>query len=119
MYCRKTLIAICAAVMVTAAMAAPPNNAASAAQDEPAQYLKFVEEFAGQCVARSGVQVQVQNTHPTRTIRVWLDRYVGGTGTGDRSRSDLLPGRDPEALGCSRNHSLVQEWRLVRAAFVD
>ena len=119
MYCRKSLIALAAILLSAAAAAGPPTGAAAAAQDEPAAYLKFVEEFTGQCVARSGVQVQIQNTHPTRTIRVWLDRYHAGSGTGDRSRSDLAPGTPAEPLGCSRNQNLPQEWRVVRAAFVD
>jgi hypothetical protein len=40
-------------------------------------------------------------------------------GTGDRSRSDLAAGAEPEPLGCSRSESGPQEWRLVRAVFVD
>jgi hypothetical protein len=48
-----------------------------------------------------------------------LDRYHMGIGTGDRSRSDLRPGAAPEPLGCSRSLTGPQEWRLVRASFVD
>jgi len=89
------------------------------AEDDPARYLQFVEEHAANCVSRNGVQIQVRNTHPTRTIRVWLDRFHMGVGTGDRSRSELLPGADPEPLGCSRSDSGKQEWRVVRVVFVD
>jgi len=92
---------------------------AAAAEADPKQSLRFVEEFAGNCTARSGVQILVQNTHPTRTVRVWLDRYHMGTGTGDRSRSDLAPGAPPEPLGCSRTTDGPQEWRVVRAVFID
>ena len=117
---RRTLpTALGAMLLVATAMAAPPTDPTPTAQDEPARYLQFVEEFTGPCIARNGVQVLVKNTHPTRTLRVWLDRYYAGTGTGDRSRSDLAPGGAPEALGCSRNNNLTQEWRVVRAAFVD
>jgi hypothetical protein len=119
MYCRIISIALGTILLSTAALAAPPSDAAAAAPDEPTRYLKFVEEFTGNCVARNGVQVQIQNTHPTRTIRVWLDRYHAGSGTGDRSRSDLAPGAPAEPLGCSRNQNLPQEWRVVRAAFVN
>ncbi len=105
---------LCAALGPVAAAAAPP-----AADDDPKQFVLFVEEFAGSCVARNGVQVLVKNTHPKRTLRLWLDRYHMGSGTGDRSRTDLAPGADPEALGCSRSLSGPQEWRVVRAAFVD
>jgi hypothetical protein len=89
------------------------------AQESAASHVQFVEEAAGNCVARSGVQVLLKSNHPTRRIRVWLDRTVAGSGTGDRSRSELAPGAPPEALGCSRNQGLVQGWKLVRAEFVE
>lgn len=90
-----------------------------AAADDPAAFVRFSEEPTARCVSRSGVQIQVANAHPSRTLRVWLDRYHMGVGTGDRSRSDLKPGAAPEPLGCSRSPTGAQEWRLVRAAFVD
>lgn len=93
--------------------------AASPPDEDARRYVAFVEEFTGTCVARNGVQIQVKNTHPTRKLRVWLDRYHMGSGTGDRSRSELLPGAEPEPLGCSRSGHGVQEWRIVRAVFVD
>jgi hypothetical protein len=89
------------------------------AAEDPSSFVKFVEEHASTCVARNGVQILVRNTHPSRTLRVWLDRYHMGTGTGDRSRSELKPGAAPEPLGCSRSLTGPQEWRLVRATFVD
>lgn len=104
------------ALLFLAALAA---GAPARADEDPRQYVQFVEEFEGKCVSRSGVQILVKSTHPTRTLRVWLDRYHMGTGTGDRSRSDLEPGGEPEALGCSRNMSGPQEWRIVRVKFVD
>jgi hypothetical protein len=81
--------------------------------------VNFVEEPTATCVSRNGVQILVRNTHPTRALRVWLDRYHMGIGTGDRSRSDLKPGAAPEPLGCSRSLNGAQEWRLVRATFLD
>ena len=93
--------------------------AGARAEDDAAKYLQFVEENIGSCVQRNGVQIQVCNTHPTRCIKVWLDRYQAGVGTGDRSRSELAPGAEPEALGCSRGDAGKQEWRVVRAVFVD
>lgn len=94
---------------------------AAAAQpaEDPAGFVQFVEENAGQCTARGGVQILVRSSHPTRTVKVWLDRYHGGIGTGDRSRSVLPPGAEPEPLGCSRNNQVPQEWRLVRAEFAN
>jgi hypothetical protein len=91
----------------------------SHAQEAAASHVQFVEEPAGNCVARSGVQILVKNKHPSRRIRVWLDRTLAGNGTGDRSRTELAPGAPPEALGCSRNDGLAQGWRLVRAEFAE
>ncbi len=104
-----------AAVFATTLVAAASARAA----DDPAAFVAFVEEPGATCVARSGMQVLVKNTHPSRTLRVWLDRWHMGVGTGDRSRSDLKPGAEPEPLGCSRSLTGPQEWRLVRAQFVD
>jgi hypothetical protein len=92
---------------------------ASAADEDPAAYLQFVQEFGATCVARNGVQILVRNTHPSRTLRVWLDRWHMGVGTGDRSRTDLPPGAEPDALGCSRSLTGPQEWRVAKVQFVD
>jgi hypothetical protein len=105
----REILLLCAALTLTGAHAA----------DDPAAFVGFIEEPTATCVARNGVQVLVRNTHPQRTLRVWLDRYHMGVGTGDRSRSDLKPGAAPEALGCSRSATGAQEWRLVKVIFVD
>ncbi|WP_295642562.1 hypothetical protein [uncultured Methylibium sp.] len=110
-------LALCAGVVLALAMRAV--SAAPPADDDARQYVAFVEDFVGTCVSRNGVQIQVKNTHPTRKLRVWLDRYHMGSGTGDRSRSVLLPGAEPEPLGCSRTGHGTQEWRIVRAVFID
>ncbi|TXC66553.1 hypothetical protein FSC37_14065 [Piscinibacter aquaticus] len=89
------------------------------AEEDAAKYVSFVEENAASCVQRNATQIQVRSTHPTRRIKVWLDRYHMGVGTGDRSRSELTPGAEPEPLGCSRSTTGKQEWRIVRAVFVD
>jgi len=109
---------IASVLAALAATAALPAAAADAA-DDPVSHVRFVEDFAANCVARSGVRIQVQNTHPSRRVRVWLDRFHMGVGTGDRSRTDLAPGAEPEPLGCSRSTTGAQEWRLVKAQFVD
>ncbi len=89
------------------------------ADEDAAQYVQFTQEPTATCVTRNGQQIQVRNAHPTRTLRVWLDRVYMGVGTGDRSRSDLAPGAEPEPLGCSRNLNGVQEWRVARVVFLD
>lgn len=91
----------------------------TAADDDAARYLQFIQEPAGDCVARNGMEILVKNTHPTRKLRVWLDRLQGGVGTGDRSRTDLPAGGEPEPLGCSRNSAGSQEWRVAKVQFAD
>ena len=98
-------------------------GALAAAQDagtDARKYVQFVQDNSALCVSRNGVEILVKNNHQSRTVRVWLDRYTAGVGTGDRSRSDLKPGAEPEALGCSRTpEGSTQEWRVVRAQFSD
>lgn len=112
---RATALAAFTGAIVGACLAAGPVQAS----EDPAAHVQFIEEPAGNCVVRGGAQILVKSRHPTRGIRVWLDRTVAGSGTGDRSRTELRPGAEPEALGCSRNSGLAQGWRLVRAEFVD
>ena len=108
---------LCGALAAVALAALP--GAARADEEAAEKSVQFVEEFTGTCTVRNAVQVMVKNAHPTRTLRVWLDRYHMGSGTGDRSRTDLASGGPPGALGCSRSLTGPQEWRVVRAAFVD
>jgi hypothetical protein len=89
------------------------------ADEDAAQYVQFSQEPTATCVSRNGQQILVKNSHPSRKLRVWLDRMHMGVGTGDRSRSDLAPGAEPEPLGCSRNLNGVQEWRVARVMFID
>lgn len=90
------------------------------ADEDPKTFIQFVEDFpTGVCMQRQGKSVSVKNTHATRKLRVVLDRYMGEVGTGDRSRSVLLPGAEPEALGCSRSEVGPQQWKVVKAEFVE
>jgi hypothetical protein len=90
------------------------------AAEDAAPYVKMLEDLpANQCANNRGKQVLMQNTHPSRTLRVWMERYHMGQKTADRSRTDLKPGSEPDPLGCSRSDTGPQEWRLVKAIFVD
>ena len=92
---------------------------AQATDQDPGQFIEFVDDFEATCVAREGVMIMVRSKHPDRPIRVWLERWHMGVNTGDRGKSDLAPGGEPEKLGCSRTLNGRQEWRVVRAQFVD
>lgn len=114
---------VCAAAAAVAAaalalLAVPPVAAAAGSADEAEAYVAFVEDDSGRCADRGARLIQVKNTHPTRVLRVYLDRFHMGKGTGDRSRSELAPGA-VEPLGCARTMDGPQEWRLVRAQFVE
>lgn len=106
------------AFAVTLALAAAPA-CAQAGDDDPKQFVAFSEDFEAVCVEREGVMILIGNKHPTRPLRVWLERWHMGAFTGDRSKSDLKPGAEPEKLGCSRTLTGKQEWRVVRAQFID
>jgi hypothetical protein len=111
-----------AASPASASPAGAPTPSASApapALDGAATFVAFVLETTSNCLLNNGQQVQMRSNHPSRKVRVWLDRFQRGIGTGDRSRTDLVPGADPEPLGCSRSAAGVQEWRIVRAVFID
>jgi hypothetical protein len=118
--CRTVFLRIAlAALPLLPALAVQANPPPTPAAEDPQGFVQFVLEDDTNCQMRDGQHVLVRSTHPKRTIRVWLDRYYAGVGTGDRSRSDLAPTAEAEALGCSRVMNGPQEWRIVRAIFVD
>jgi len=87
--------------------------------ENPVNFVEFILEDEANCQSRESQHVIVHNIHPKRTIRVWLDRFYRNVPTGDRSRTDLLPGAEPEGLGCATVMNAKQEWRVVKAVFVD
>jgi hypothetical protein len=107
---RKTM---CALLLVLS------GPVAWAEDEDPTKFVTFSQDFAGNCVSRNSVQLLVANSHPTRTVMVWLDRFHMDVGTGDRSKTEMKPGAEPVPLGCSRTLDGPQEWRIVRAKFLD
>lgn len=102
------------------AIMGPAVHAEAPAEEEDAtKFVTFSKDFAGHCVARNSVQLLVANSHPSRTVMVWLDRYHMDVGTGDRSKTEMKAGAEPVPLGCSRTLDGPQEWRIVRAKFLD
>lgn len=89
------------------------------AEAPPATFVAFDHEEDASCQLRDGRRVTVHSTHPTRRIRVWLERYYRNVPTGDRSRSELVPGAEAEPLGCDTIMNASQEWRIARAIFLD
>ena len=88
------------------------------AEGNPESFLKFSTDFDAKCVVRGGVMIYISNTHSTGKIRVLLERWYMDNRTADRGRSVLIPGAEPEALGCSLVSKGKQEWRVLKSEWV-
>ena len=89
------------------------------AQEDPAAFVEFVKDFDANCVRWEGYLIMVRSTHPSRRIKVTLERQFMGRPTGDRSRSELAPGGEPDRLGCSQLQVGTQEWKVTKVEFMD
>ena len=89
------------------------------ADRDPASFLKFSTDFDAKCVVRGGVMIYISNTHSTGKIRVVLERWYMDNRTADRGRSVLMPGAEPEALGCSLVSKGKQEWKVLKSEWVE
>ena len=89
------------------------------ADGDSASFLKFSTDFDAKCVVRGGVMIYIANTHPTGKIKVLLERWYMDNRTADRGRSVLMPGAEPEALGCSLVSDGKQEWKVLKSEWVD
>ena len=88
------------------------------ANGDPASFLKFSTDFDAKCVVRGGVMIYISNTHSTGKIKVLLERWYMDNRTADRGRSVLMPGAEPEALGCSLVSNGKQEWKVLKSEWV-
>ena len=89
------------------------------ADGEPASFLKFSTDFDAKCVTRGGVMIYISNIHSTGKIKVLLERWYMDNRTADRGRSVLMPGAEPEALGCSLVSDGKQEWKVLKSDWVE
>ena len=89
------------------------------ADGDPGSFLKFSTDFDAKCVVRGGVMIYISNTHSTGKIRVLLERWYMDNRTADRGRSVLMPGSEPEALGCSLVSNGKQEWKVLKSEWVN
>ena len=89
------------------------------ANGDPASFLKFSTDFDAKCVTRGGVMIYIANTHSTGKIKVVLERWYMENRTADRGRSVLMPGAEPEALGCSLVSDGKQEWKVLKSEWVE
>ena len=88
------------------------------ANGDPTSFLKFSTDFDAKCVVRGGVMIYISNTHSTGKIKVLLERWYMDNRTADRGRSVLMPGAEPEALGCSLVSDGKQEWKVLKSEWV-
>ena len=63
--------------------------------------------------------IYISNVHPDGKIKVMLERWYMNNRTADRGRSVLIPGAEPEALGCSMISDGEQEWKVLKSEWVD
>lgn len=91
----------------------------AAADDDPVKFIAFSTDFDSKCVQRNGVMVYVANKHPSRSMKLVLERWYMDNRTADRGKSLLKPGDEPEALGCSNIEGGRQEWKVLKSEWVD
>ena len=91
----------------------------ASAKEDPASFLEFSTDFDAKCVVRGGVMIYISNTHSTGKIKVLLERWYMDNRTADRGRSVLMPGAEPEALGCSLVSDGKQEWKVLKSEWVN
>ena len=86
--------------------------------ENPNDFLSFTTDFAAKCVTRGGVMIYLSNTHPSRKIKVTLERWYMNHKTADRGRSILNAKSSPDPLGCSKISEGKQEWKILKAEWV-
>jgi len=92
---------------------------AAAEDEDPLKFIAFSTDFDSKCVQRNGVMIYIANSHPSRTMRLVLERWYMDNRTADRGKSMLKPGADPEPLGCSNIEGGKQEWRVLKSEWLD
>ena len=86
--------------------------------ENPNDFLSFSTDFAAKCVTRGGVMIYLSNTHPSKKIKVTLERWYMNNKTADRGRTVLNAKSNPDPLGCSKVSEGKQEWKILKAEWV-
>ena len=63
--------------------------------------INFVEEDSAECAIADGKLISIQDTDPTKSYQVWVDRWFMDVQTPDHTKQILLPNTAPTPLGCS------------------
>ncbi len=92
---------------------------AAAEDEDPLKFIAFSTDFDSKCVQRNGVMIYIANKHPSRSMRLVLERWYMDNRTADRGKSLLKPGEEPEPLGCSNVEGGKQEWKVLKSEWAD
>ena len=117
-FCRKAPVRVAMLPLVALCCLAPPV-AAAADDDDPLKFIAFSTDFDSKCVQRNGVMIYIANKHPSRSMRLVLERWYMENRTADRGKSLLKPGEEPEPLGCSTIEGGKQEWKVLKSEWAD
>ena len=92
---------------------------AAAEDEDPLKFIAFSTDFDSKCVQRNGVMIYIANKHPSRSMRLVLERWYMDNRTADRGKSLLKPSEEPEPLGCSNVEGGKQEWKVLKSEWAD
>lgn len=82
--------------------------------------VKFVEEDFADCSISDGKLISIQNTDPTQTLQIWVDRWFMDVQTADHTKQTLLPKAAPTPLGCSiARAGGKQHWTIYSVKAMD
>lgn len=82
--------------------------------------IKFIEEDTADCSIAEGKLITIQNTDPTKSYQVWVDRWFMDVQTPDHTKQILLPNTTPTPLGCSiARAGGKQHWTIYSVKAVE
>ena len=92
----------------------------SLAAENIAANVKFVKEDSADCSISDGKLISIQNTDPTKTLQVWVDRWFMDVQTADHTKQILPPKAAPTPLGCSiARAGGKQHWTIYSVKAMD
>ena len=92
---------------------------ASHASEDAAQHIDFSYDFDSKCVVRNGKMLLIKSNHAQRTIKVYLQRYFAEKRQPGRTVQVLKPGDEAVGLGCTMIDGKPQDWKLIKATYLD
>ena len=113
----KILFCVIAACLMSFQIACAEESLAS---ENIVANVKFVEEDFADCSISDGKLISIQNTDPTQTLQIWVDRWFMDVQTADHTKQTLLPKAAPTQLGCSiARAGSKQHWTIYSVKAMD